>query len=127
LTSHCKENKLVTFQSSLWDEAGAGGLNDFEEVVFERHPELAAVKLRLERAGAVHALLSGSGSSVFGLFRSRADASHALQSLGERAFAISLVSRARYRRLWWRQLTPHIQDQQWPPLSRYAPPTRRKL
>jgi len=42
--------------------------NDFEEVVFTAHPEIADVKRNLLSLGAIHALLSGSGSSVFGLF-----------------------------------------------------------
>lgn len=43
-------------------------VNDFEEVVFPVHPDIAAIKDALLAAGAAHALLSGSGSSVFGLF-----------------------------------------------------------
>lgn len=43
--------------------------NDFEEPVFMMHPELGAIKERLYGMGAVFALMSGSGSTVFGLFR----------------------------------------------------------
>ena len=42
--------------------------NDFEPLVFSAHPEIHAVKESLLREGARCALLSGSGSSVFGLF-----------------------------------------------------------
>lgn len=46
----------------------AGVVNDFEPAVFEEYPELAGVKRRLYESGAVFALMSGSGSTVFGLF-----------------------------------------------------------
>ena len=43
--------------------------NDFERSVFALHPEIAAIKQRLYDMGAVYAAMSGSGSSLFGLFR----------------------------------------------------------
>ena len=43
-------------------------LNDFEQTVFPLHPEIAAQKKRLQDAGALYAAMSGSGSTVFGLF-----------------------------------------------------------
>jgi len=42
--------------------------NDLEEVVFKRHPQLDSIKSRLYSMGAFYASMSGSGSSVFGLF-----------------------------------------------------------
>ena len=42
--------------------------NDFEETVCKIHPEIAEIKQRLLGAGAVYAAMSGSGSTVFGLF-----------------------------------------------------------
>lgn len=42
--------------------------NDFEQSVFTLHPEIASIKDRLYAMGAVYAAMSGSGSSVFGLF-----------------------------------------------------------
>lgn len=44
-------------------------VNDFEKGIFALHPEIAAVKQRLYDLGAVYAAMSGSGSSVFGLFQ----------------------------------------------------------
>ena len=44
--------------------------NDFERTVFPLHPELEAIKQRLLDAGAVYAAMSGSGSTVYGLFES---------------------------------------------------------
>lgn len=44
-------------------------VNDFEESVFEAHPQLGRIKESLYRDGAVYASMSGSGSSLFGIFR----------------------------------------------------------
>jgi len=44
-------------------------VNDFEQSVFALHPEIGAIKDRLYEMGAVYAAMSGSGSSLFGLFR----------------------------------------------------------
>ena len=43
-------------------------VNDFEESVFGKYPQLALAKQRLYDEGAVFALMSGSGSSIFGIF-----------------------------------------------------------
>ncbi|PZF72261.1 4-(cytidine 5'-diphospho)-2-C-methyl-D-erythritol kinase [Taibaiella soli] len=42
--------------------------NDFETPIFEQHPVLASIKQQLYAAGAVYASMSGSGSTVFGIF-----------------------------------------------------------
>ena len=49
--------------------------NDFEETVCKVHPEIAEIKQRLLDAGAVYAAMSGSGSTVFGLFQHNAEGS----------------------------------------------------
>jgi 4-diphosphocytidyl-2-C-methyl-D-erythritol kinase len=122
LTSEAQENKIFSFQSQVWGRSvGAHPHNDFEEVVFQQHPGLAAIKKRLLRAGATVALMTGSGSSIFGLFSDSNGISVALQSLGaQKAFPISLVSRSRYRQIWWRALEEHSTGRTWPPQSRYA-------
>ena len=48
-------------------------INDFEQTVFPIHPEIAKIKKRLHDAGAVYAAMSGSGSTVFGLFQDDAE------------------------------------------------------
>ena len=54
-------------------------LNDFEESVFFKYPLLGEIKAELYRQGAAYASMSGSGSTIFGLFRSRPS--------GEQAFS----------------------------------------
>lgn len=46
-------------------------VNDFEESIFPSYPVLAEIKQELYNQGAVYASMSGSGSTIFGLFRSR--------------------------------------------------------
>ncbi|MBS1854882.1 MAG: 4-(cytidine 5'-diphospho)-2-C-methyl-D-erythritol kinase [Acidobacteria bacterium] len=122
LTTDLQRNKIYSFQSLTWDTRILAGLgNDFEPVVFEQHPALAKWKKWLMRAGATAALMSGSGSAVFGLFPDRKAARRAAEALTEiEAFSITLVSRARYRSIWRRALAGHIQPATWPPQSRYS-------
>ncbi|WP_423149384.1 4-(cytidine 5'-diphospho)-2-C-methyl-D-erythritol kinase [Rubrolithibacter danxiaensis] len=47
--------------------------NDFEESVFKNHPEIRGVKAALYESGAVYASMSGSGSSVYGIFKEKTD------------------------------------------------------
>lgn len=44
-------------------------LNDFEPHLFEKHPQLASIKQQLYDGGAAYAAMSGSGSTLFGIFR----------------------------------------------------------
>ena len=43
-------------------------VNDFEASIFKNHPAIAEIKEKMYSAGAYYAAMSGSGSSVFGLF-----------------------------------------------------------
>lgn len=68
------EQPATDLTGHLRNAAGNAGLlrehitNDFEEAVFTEHPVLPELKRRLYDAGAVLALMSGSGSTMFGLF-----------------------------------------------------------
>lgn len=42
--------------------------NDFEKVIFKQHREIVDIKNNLYRAGAIYASMSGSGSTVYGIF-----------------------------------------------------------
>lgn len=48
-------------------------VNDFEEPIFEKYPQIRLIKEHLYKEGASYASMSGSGSSVFGLFREPVD------------------------------------------------------
>jgi 4-diphosphocytidyl-2-C-methyl-D-erythritol kinase len=52
---------------SDWDTLAAHATNDFEPVVASRHPQITALVDALHRAGCAIAMMSGSGSSVFGV------------------------------------------------------------
>jgi len=126
LTAELQESTIFSFQSLVWDRGVPDNpCNDFEAVVFEEYSQLADLKRRLVRTGASPVLMSGSGSAIFGFFRGRAAARDALGAgknplSNERVFPFSLVSRARYRSIWWRALKQHIDQRTWPPRSRYA-------
>lgn len=47
--------------------------NDFENSVFKKFPEIAAIKDKLYDMGAIYASMSGSGSSVYGIFREQVE------------------------------------------------------
>jgi 4-diphosphocytidyl-2-C-methyl-D-erythritol kinase len=126
LTTESIQNKIVSFQSWLWSLEDlceqSASCNDFESVVFNEHPKLASLKRMLLKLGARPAMMTGSGSALFGLFRSREEVSRAIQSIrGEvEVFPITLVSRRRYQTLWWKRLGEHVEEKQWPPRSRYV-------
>ena len=44
-------------------------INDFEKSVFPQFPQIAEIKEKLYESGAIYASMSGSGSSVFGIFK----------------------------------------------------------
>ena len=66
LSNLLKELKNNNFNSKLFK-------NDFEMYVFETHPEIGAIKLKILDLGAEYASLSGTGSTVFGIFSSKKD------------------------------------------------------
>ncbi len=95
--------------------------NDFETVVFERHPQLGVIRQQLENAGAAPARMSGSGSTLFGVFESKVAQRQALKALkGKGARAVNLVSSREYRGAWNRALGEHKVGTEWPPRSRYG-------
>jgi 4-diphosphocytidyl-2-C-methyl-D-erythritol kinase len=73
-----------------WPTRAAQMVNDLEPPVLRRHPEIAAIKAALREAGAVAAAMSGSGSAVFGLFRTRPGAARAYQVLARSGSTVVL-------------------------------------
>lgn len=74
--------------------------NDFEPVVVWLHPEIGRAREALAGAGAERVMLSGSGSSVFGVFESEGEAGRAGESLKSemawKVFACDTLTRAEY-------------------------------
>lgn len=82
-----------------WPTRAAQMVNDLEPPVLRRHPEIGAIKAALREAGAVASAMSGSGSAVFGLFRTRPAAARAAQALsrsGSTAVLSRTISRAEH-------------------------------
>jgi len=102
--------------------------NDFEAVVFREFPQLQTIGRKLSKLGA-GVRMTGSGSTMFGVFGSRTERDRAEAVLKrDRVFGKylvmpgTLVTRGSYQRLWRKQLGQHMGADQslWPPHSRYA-------
>jgi 4-diphosphocytidyl-2-C-methyl-D-erythritol kinase len=84
----------TSIHSSLKSFEKLAGLlrNDLESVTLKRYPRLSLIKARLLHEGAAGGLMSGSGSSVFGVFASQRQAARALRRLrkeeGDKAFLV---------------------------------------
>jgi 4-diphosphocytidyl-2-C-methyl-D-erythritol kinase len=99
LTKGPDASKLWRFCALCWSPQEDHLSNDFEEVVFQRHPRLVAIKRELLRQGAAGASLAGSGSAVFGIFTNPAMARRTAQAFPkDQVFVCSTLSRAEYRR-----------------------------
>jgi 4-diphosphocytidyl-2-C-methyl-D-erythritol kinase len=84
-----------------WPTRAAQMINDLEPPVVRRHPDIGGIKSLLREAGAVAAAMSGSGSAVFGLFRTQAAAARAVKPIakrGARVLVTRTLSRAEHER-----------------------------
>jgi 4-diphosphocytidyl-2-C-methyl-D-erythritol kinase len=112
------------FQAVGWDLETAW-TNDFETVVFHQHPELKSIQGKLLRLGAWRAMMTGSGSALFGLFPSRELRDRAAEWFRKefssyQVHPFAMVTRRRYQALWRRQLEVSPENRTWPPQDRYA-------
>lgn len=99
LTKRQTDSKLFRFSALCWGGQGSGRANDFEPAVFGRYPRLGYLKRTLLRRGAREAALAGSGSAVFGIFPSPAQARRAATGFpGDRVFVAETLNRKQYRR-----------------------------
>ena len=84
-----------------WPSRAAQMINDLEAPIARHHPEIEQMKTALRRAGALAAAMSGSGSTVFGLFQKRKDAVLAVERLsgsGWRVVLTESLGRGEYAR-----------------------------
>ena len=90
-------------ETLLLDLVRAGIDNDFEHVVFPEYPELSEVKRVLEREGARYASLSGSGSTLYGLFVEAEAAQAAAENMRAAGYA-ALATTTLTREEYWKTL-----------------------
>ena len=85
-------------RSSEWPTALE---NDFEDIVFSRFPQLGRIKRKLQELGAEWASLSGSGSAIYGLFRTPLEAETAAAAVAAKGavFVVQTLGRRNYKRL----------------------------
>jgi 4-diphosphocytidyl-2-C-methyl-D-erythritol kinase len=84
-----------------WPSRAAQMINDLEAPIARHYPEIEQMKLTLRRAGALAAAMSGSGSTVFGLFQKRREAATAVERLsgcGWRVLLTESLGRGEYAR-----------------------------
>ncbi len=77
---------------SRWSGLRALAENDFEPVIFSAHPELGALRVRLDASGPLLALLSGSGSALFAVYGTRRSRDTALKELEAEKVGARLIT-----------------------------------
>ena len=85
IKSHRQEIPLKEVIKQPIEEWKERMVNDFEESVFPQFPAIKEIKEKLYEAGAIYAAMTGSGSSVFGLFKPE-DNKSVKEDFGEKAF-----------------------------------------
>jgi 4-diphosphocytidyl-2-C-methyl-D-erythritol kinase len=102
LTKDSRDSRLWSFCALCWSSREGRLSNDFEAVVFRRHPRLARIRRALLQGGAAEAALAGSGSAVFGIFRNPAQARRSARLFPEdQVFLCNTLSRRACARALW--------------------------
>jgi 4-diphosphocytidyl-2-C-methyl-D-erythritol kinase len=100
LTKRPSPRNIFSFCALCWSRQETPLENDFEGPVFRRHARLGKIKRALLQRGAAGAALAGSGSAVFGLFRSPAQARRAAFGFPEdQVFVVETIGRDDYARI----------------------------
>ncbi|MCK4418502.1 hypothetical protein KAV79_01725, partial [Candidatus Aerophobetes bacterium] len=97
LTSNLKDSKIIKFLGNR----DFGLLeNNLEETVFSLYPQIKAIKSYLQSQGSELSLVSGTGSSVYGLFLNKEKAEEVFKALkrSNSVFLAETLSRERYVR-----------------------------
>ena len=84
-------NTSIANSSTAFDNLATLLVNDLESVTLKRYRKIGSIKQNLLRLGAAGSLMSGSGSSVFGLFRSKRKAEEAFRRLRQEEEAQAFV------------------------------------
>ena len=89
-------NTSISSSLKSFDKLAGLLVNDLESVTFKQYPKLSLIKARLLHEGAAGGLMSGSGSSVFGVFATRRQAARAWHRLrqeeGAQAYLVHSLS-----------------------------------
>ncbi|MGE5812335.1 MAG: 4-(cytidine 5'-diphospho)-2-C-methyl-D-erythritol kinase [Ignavibacteria bacterium] len=83
-----KVNLTELFENKLTDFISLKGIvtNDFEEIVFPKFPEVAEIKSEMYFLGALFALMTGTGSTIFGIYPDKFSAEKAREVFGRKYY-----------------------------------------
>ena len=81
-------NLLALEEPLEWDSFW----NDFEDVVIPRYPEIRELKEAMLKSGAIYSSLSGSGSTVFGIYNNYDQALEASKKIDQKKYQITVTS-----------------------------------
>lgn len=77
---------LISFKEISIDDLKQIAVNDFEDVVFTEYPEIKNIKEVMIKSGAILSMMTGTGSTVFGIFENKKAAEEAAMKFPENYF-----------------------------------------
>jgi 4-diphosphocytidyl-2-C-methyl-D-erythritol kinase len=90
-SGHAPSSREAQYVPGPWPSRAAQMINDLESPIARHHPEIDQMKMSLRRAGALATAMSGSGSTVFGLFQKRREAVDAVGRLSGPGWRVLLT------------------------------------